>query len=295
MTSTQRTRNALLPMAIAVVCYSLTFPTMEFADGGRNPLTFGAAWNLGFGVGSLAFLAVRHHRTLRRPETLRAIMGRIPTWAFLMTGVSETALYPLIAATRFIDEATAAIFTETWTIIMVVMAAVLFRHDRRFSQTPRCLAPIMLAGLAGFSLVTLGQTGLEPTHQEIARTAIGIALSLTGAAAIGMSAFAMRWGADLAGSLPGGRGHHSLEIMGTVTGQCLVNLAMAGPGWALGILAGESPSMAGIAPALVIGVSVFTVATIMWDRASLTTRNLGIHTMPYAIPILRPVYIQPRG
>ena len=74
-------------------------------------------------------------------------MGRIPTWAFLMTGVSETALYPLIAATRFIDEATAAIFTETWTIIMVVMAAVLFRHDRRFSQTPRCLAPIMLAGL----------------------------------------------------------------------------------------------------------------------------------------------------
>ena len=144
--------------------------------------------------------------------------------------------------------------------------------------------------------MTLGQTGLEPTHQEIARTAIGIALS----------PHRSRRHRNVSLRHEMGRGPGRQPARGKGTPQPGDHGDRDGPvAWSTSPWPGpdgpwesspeKAPAWRALRRPLVIGVSVFTVATIMWDRASLTTRNLGIHTMPYAIPILRPVYIQPRG
>ena len=275
-------RAALGYMLTAALFYSMTFPAIELAQAGQNPLAFTAMWHLGSAITTSALIAVRFPRLLSNPRVRREIRQRIPSRDFWLGTCSDSASLLLAASTAFVDEAVAAVIARFWPILIVLL---LSRHQR-YQQNLRRVLPAMLAALLGFSLVAAAQTGFNPTQQEVFRTALGVLMALMGAGAIGLSVHMLRWSFSLAETLAETGDARELEMMGTLTAW-LFSTCLWAPGMALAaLLLREQPDARTLMIGLTLGMTTSAIADITWFRAAIASSNLGIHAAAYATPLL---------
>jgi hypothetical protein len=280
-------------MLIAVIGFSAIPVYIAVADTHRAPFVFTAVLYAGQFVGLGAYTVARYRLLFFRRRSLGAIARQVisPTMLLTLTGYLNYAFYSW--STEYIDPAVTTVIFGGWTFSTVLFVGWTFRSERRYERTSGALVGFMLLGFAGFALAILSQRAdLFDFRQGITpfvEVAIGVALALISMSMATLGSFVLKWGVETAGRIEGtGEQPYrrdSLEVAGVLTGIVVAALAAIPINLALGLLRGESPS--GIAShdfalAFVVGIFSLGLCTILFRRANLITRNLGIIGMTYA-------------
>ena len=168
-----------------------------------------------------------------------------------------------------------------------------FRSERRYDRTTGALVGFMLIGFAGFALAILSQRadifdfgqGITP----LVEVAIGVLLAVISMSMATLGSFVLRWGVETAERVEAASDRpydrDALEVAGVLTGIVVAALAAVPANFALGLLRGESPwgiAASDYALAFVVGIFSLGFCTVLFRRANLMTRNLGIIGMTYA-------------
>ncbi len=280
-------------MLVAVIGFSAIPVYIAVADTHRAPFVFTAFLYAGQFVGLGAYTIARYRLLFFRRQPLGAMARQVvrPTMLLTLTGYLNYAFYSW--STEYIDPAVTTVIFGGWTFSTVLFIGWTFRSERRYERTSGALIGFMLIGFAGFALAILSQRadifdfgqGITP----LVEVAIGVVLAVISMSMATLGSFVLRWGVETAqrvkdtGEQPYEK--DDLEIAGVLTGIVVAALAAVPVNLALGLLRGESPS--GIAApdyALAFSVGVFSlgICTILFRRANLMTRNLGIIGMTYA-------------
>ena len=203
------------------------------------------------------------------------------------------------AAAGFIDAAVAAVLLELWPILLVLLAAWLFRRDQVYRQNTRSIVPLAIVALAGFAFVVGSQSGgfnVEGSH--FSGMAIGVALALLSAVAGACAAFIFRWGRDLPDKLPSRvtnvRSNLSLQVFGATLGSAIVSFAGAFLSSGIGLATGESLQSGAVeylGYAFLTGVLILSTSALLFRLSNLLTDNLGINALGYAIPAISLVWL----
>ena len=105
----------------------------------------------------------------------------------------------------------------------------------------------------------------------------------------------MRWGVDLARSLPADKApdpdNPLFSLCCVLTGQGIANLIGAVLQGSIGFASGESITLESAAIALGTGAVVASIGRTAMRMANLTTTNLGINAMTYAVPVVSLVWL----
>jgi hypothetical protein len=285
-------RKALTLALLSVVMSSLAPLGIAVGNGAGSPFLFAAAIKFGTFLAHGAFLAVTFRHVLADRQVRERVLGRVMTWtmAFMIVQQFDWALFTL--ASRFVDIAVVVVVTGTTTTINVFLLSRLFPHYQRIGTN----AGLLLIGLLGLWFAASSDTGrllgfggfLSPG------TPIGVLLAFLSAGAAAMTAVGMRWGVRLFRVLPAdksaGLGDRLFEVCCVMTGQSIANLTGGALQASIGFAIGES-----IAPES-LAVAVATGALVVAGRtprrvANLTTTNLGINAVLYAVPIVSLVWL----
>ena len=208
-----------------------------------------------------------------------------------LTGYFNYAFYSW--STEYIDPAVTTVIFGGWTFSTVLFVGWTFRSERRYDRTTGALVGFMLIGFAGFALAILSQRadifdfgqGITP----LVEVAIGVLLAVISMSMATLGSFVLRWGVETAERVEAASDRpydrDALEVAGVLTGIVVAALAAVPANFALGLLRGESPwgiAASDYALAFVVGIFSLGFCTVLFRRANLMTRNLGIIGMTYA-------------
>lgn len=280
-------------MLVAVAGFSAIPVYIAVADTHRAPFVFTAFLYAGQFVGLGAYTLLTYRLLFFRLRHLTVIARQVarPTMLLTLSGYLNYAFYSW--STEYIDPAVTTAIFGGWTFCTVLFVGWTFRSERRYERTSGALIGFMLIGFGGFALAILSQRadlfdfaqGVTP----LVRVAIGVMLAVISMSMATLGSFVLRWGVETAerveatGEQPYPR--EALEVAGVLTGVVVAALLAAPANFALGMARGESPVGIAIEDyALAFGVGVFSLGfcTILFRRANLMTRNLGIIGMTYA-------------
>ena len=280
-------------MLAAVIGFSAIPVYIAVADTHRAPFIFTAFLYAGQFVGLGAYILLRYRALFFRRRPLGVIARQVvrPTMLLTLTGYLNYAFYSW--STEYIDPAVTTVIFGGWTFSTVLFVGWTFRAERRYDRATGALVGFMLIGFAGFALAILSQRadifdfgqGIAP----LVEVAIGVLLAVISMSMATLGSFVLRWGVETAERIEasGAKTYDKddLEVAAVLTGIVVAALAAIPANFTLGLLRGETPW--GIAPsdyALAFGVGIFSLGfcTILFRRANLMTRNLGIIGMTYA-------------
>ena len=303
-------------MLVAVIGFSAIPVYIAVADTHREPFVFTAFLYAGQFVGLGAYTLLTYRHLFVRVRALRVIARQVvrPTMLLTLSGYLNYAFYSW--STEYIDPAVTTVIFGGWTFSTVLFVGWTFRGERRYERTSGALVGFMLIGFAGFALAILSQRadifdfgeGVTP----LLHVGAGVALALISMSMATLGSFVLRWGVETAerveaaGERPYER--EMLEVAGVLTGIVVAALAAVPVNFGLGLARGESPvgiEMADFALAFGVGMFSLGFCTVLFRRANLMTRNLGIIGMTYAtlpmsllwlallgeIEVERPVYL----
>ena len=282
-------RLAAALMLASVLGYS-ALPLFVVWGGVGSPFIFNAAFKLGAASGCVAFLLAAYRPLLLSKMVWRLIGCRIVglTTAFWVCSYFSMAFYAWAA--EFIDVSVSAVLYETWTILFIVLMGWLFSGERRYRSLSFRTLALCCAAFVGAACVVVaqidGRGGL--TASSLLDLLTGVVIVIVSGGLTAMTAFGFRWGSGLASDLRyGGRndGREALELFGVVVGVGLCSLIAAPLTAAVGIARGEPLSLWLIASGLGGGVLIGAGATIIWRKANITTRNLGVNALMYLAPV----------
>ena len=271
-------------MLVAVIGFSAIPVYIAVADTHRAPFVFTAFLYAGQFVGLGAYMLLTYRRLFFRLRSLGVVARQVlrPTMLLTLTGYLNYAFYSW--STEYIDPAVTTVIFGGWTFSTVLFVGWTFRG---------ALVGFMLIGFAGFALAILSQRAdifdFGQGAAPLIEVGIGVALALISMSMATLGSFVLRWGVETAerveatGERPYER--DALEVAGVLTGIVVAALVAIPVNLALGLARGESP--AGIEAedyALAFGVGLFSLGfcTVLFRRANLMTRNLGIIGMTYA-------------
>ena len=280
-------------MLVAVIGFSAIPVYIAVADTHRAPFVFTAFLYAGQFVGLGAYTLLTYRKLFFRLRSLGVIGRQVlrPTMLLTLTGYLNYAFYSW--STEYIDPAVTTVIFGGWTFSTVLFVGWTFRGERRYERTSGALVGFMLIGFAGFALAILSQRSdifdFGQGAAPLIEVGIGVVLAVISMSMATLGSFVLRWGVETAerveatGERPYER--DALEVAGVLTGIVVAALVAIPVNLALGLARGESP--AGIeasdyALAFVVGLFSLGFCTVLFRRANLMTRNLGIIGMTYA-------------
>ena len=280
-------------MLVAVIGFSAIPVYIAVADTHRAPFVFTAFLYAGQFVGLGAYVLLRYRALFfhRRPLGVIARQVVRPTMLLTLTGYFNYAFYSW--STEYIDPAVTTVIFGGWTFSTVLFVGWTFRSERRYDRTTGAVVGFMLIGFAGFALAILSQRadifdfgqGITP----LVEVAIGVLLAVISMSMATLGSFVLRWGVETAERVESAAeqpyDRDALEVAGVLTGIVVAALAAVPANFALGLLRGESPygiAWSDFALAFVVGLFSLGFCTVLFRRANLMTRNLGIIGMTYA-------------
>ena len=308
-------------MLVAVIGFSAIPVYIAVADTHRAPFVFTAFLYAGQFIGLGAYTLLTYRSLFFRLHPMAVIARQVGSPAMLLTlaGYLNYAFYSW--STEYIDPAVTTVIFGGWTLATVLFVGWTFRSERRYERASGALVGFMLIGFAGFALAILSQRadifdfnkGITP----LLEVAIGVLLAVVSMSMATLGSFVLRWGVETAQRVDAEVDHpytrDELEVAGVLTGIVVAALIAVPVNLLLGLARGELAAgiwTGGIAPpdyALAFGVGVFSLGfcTVLFRRANLLTRNLGIIGMTYAtlplsllwlvllgeIDVERPIYL----
>ena len=300
----RRNRAAMLYMLPTVALGSLIPLMFVWGNGEDSPFLFNAAWRFGLVTGCAAFLLMAYPKVLLDRRTLGVIWPRLLSWAVVFTVIGNFDYTLFTLSLRFVDVSVSAILVEMWPIFLALLVHRLLGERYK----PVSLELIGLSALCffGVAFVVSSQIGGSETQSSSTSAymvAIGSALALCGALAAALTAFAFKWSVDLSGELAtrlgvraGGRrasqSSESARVKGELELFCIVVAYLIGGlisspiNAAAGLFSGETIALTSLAIGMSGGILVQASASILLRKSLLTTRDLGIGAMIYAIPAL---------
>lgn len=287
----QDNQKAALHMLGAVMMLALIPLCISAGGGDKSPFLFNATWRIGLGVGYIAFLFMNYRDLLFRKDIWRLTLRRIPSWpmAFLILNSFQIAAFAW--STSIVDIAVTAVLFELWPIMYIFLATWLFRNERYYHPTSVALVSFLIMAFAGAALVITSQSGdlAKMNYQSIVPGSI---IAIGAALLSAFAAFGIKWGMDLADAIEDEtleqHDDERLAVFGVVTAICLVTFISIPVNVSLGAIQGESFSSVfgwGLVASLLGGCVVHTIGDINWRRANILTRNLGINSMGYLVPL----------
>ena len=280
-------------MLVAVIGFSAIPVYIAVADTHRAPFVFTAFLYAGQFVGLGAYTLLTYRKLFFRLRSLGVIGRQVlrPTMLLTLTGYLNYAFYSW--STEYIDPAVTTVIFGGWTFSTVLFVGWTFRGERRYERTSGALVGFMLIGFAGFALAILSQRAdifdFGQGAAPLIEVGIGVVLALISMSMATLGSFVLRWGVETAerveatGERPYER--DALEVAGVLTGIVVAALVAIPVNLALGLARGESPAgieSADYALAFVVGLFSLGFCTVLFRRANLMTRNLGIIGMTYA-------------
>ena len=285
-------------MLVAVIGFSAIPVYIAVADTHRAPFVFTAFLYAGQFVGLGAYVLLTYRSLFFRRCPLAVIARQVvrPTMLLTLAGYLNYAFYSW--STEYIDPAVTTVIFGGWTLATVLFVSWTFKSEQRYERTSGALVGFMLIGFAGFALAILSQRadifdfgkGITP----LVEVAIGVLLALISMSMATLGSFVLRWGVETAQRVDAKVDHpyeqDELEVAGVLTGIVVAAFIAIPVNLLLGVARGELAAdiwAGGIAPpdyALAFGVGVFSLGfcTVLFRRANLLTRNLGIIGMTYA-------------
>ena len=284
-------------MLVAVIGFSAIPVYIAVADTHRAPFVFTAFLYAGqfVGLGAYTLLTYRALFFRRRPLGVIARQVVRPTMLLTLTGYLNYAFYSW--STEYIDPAVTTVIFGGWTFTTVLFVGWTFRSERRYERTSGALVGFMLIGFAGFALAILSQRAdifdFGQGAAPLIEVGIGVLLAVISMSMATLGSFVLKWGVETAQRVDAVADHpygqSELEVAGVLTGIVVAALIAIPVNLALGLARGESTVglwSGGIALAdygLAFGVGLFSLGfcTVLFRRANLMTRNLGIIGMTY--------------
>ena len=289
-------------MLVAVIGFSAIPVYIAVADTHRAPFVFTAFLYAGQFVGLGAYTLLTYRALFFRRGPLGVIARQVvrPTMLLTLTGYLNYAFYSW--STEYIDPAVTTVIFGGWTFTTVLFVGWTFRSERRYERTSGALVGFMLIGFAGFALAILSQRAdifdFGQGAAPLIEVGIGVVLAVISMSMATLGSFVLKWGVETAQRVDAVADHpyeqSELEVAGVLTGVVVAALIAIPVNLALGLARGESMlgispgsiSSGGISPAdygLAFGVGLFSLGfcTVLFRRANLMTRNLGIIGMTY--------------
>ena len=197
--------------------------------------------------------------------------------------------YALFAwSIQFIDIAVAAVLFEIYPVGIIFLASWVYRYERRYWRITITAVALIMLSMVGLIFANASQIteldGFRSLFPLI--SVIGIYLVVAAVIAVAFSVFGLKWGTDLTGSLKCGGSNVGLELYCAVIALFLAGLVSVFINLGIGLAAGEAIGLEAMVLAVMGGIFANAVANIAWRNASLTTDNLGINAIGFAIPLL---------
>ena len=279
-------------MLIVSIAFSLIPLVVHLAGGAQAPFLFNAWLRTGVAVACLLFLIIFFRSGHLRGEDVVLIGRRLFVWpasAPMIWAVVGSLDYALFAwSTGFIDITVAAILFEMYPVGIILFASWLFRGGTRFRRitvTTVFLISLSMVGLVFANVSQVAGFGVVGAA-FLWRSLVGAALVAAAIVAVSLSVFGLRWGADLSRELSRGPEARSLELYCVVIALFVVSLVSVPVSLGVGLAAGESVTSDALLIAVAGGVLANAVASIAWRKSVLTTDNLGINAIGFAIPVM---------
>ena len=284
-------------MLVAVIGFSAIPVYIAVADTHRAPFVFTAFLYAGQFVGLGAYTLLTYRALFFNLRPLGVIARQVvrPTMLLTLTGYLNYAFYSW--STEYIDPAVTTVIFGGWTFTTVLFVGWTFRSERRYERTSGALVGFMLIGFAGFALAILSQRAdifdFGQGAAPLIEVGIGVLLAVISMSMATLGSFVLKWGVETAQRIDAAAEHpyeqSELEVAGVLTGIVVAALVAIPVNLALGLARGESTVglwSGGIAVsdyALAFGVGLFSLGfcTMLFRRANLMTRNLGIIGMTY--------------
>ena len=247
-------------------------------------------------LGCLVFLLSGNLAFTRSRAVWRYVWQRTLGWPMLFVVVGSFQFALFTWSTRFIDISMAAVLLETWPILLIVLTGRLFRRERRFDGTSSKVLGFVVVGLAGFVFVTASQSAdlellVGPLGLSLAGLALGVLLAMLAAGTGALEvAFNLRWGVDSSRefSRPTGVSQRDgeFDLFFVVIAFAIASAVSFPVHVVAGFLVGEEIDGQGLVIGVIGGGFVQAFSSIFYRKAALSTDNLGINAMGYAIPLL---------
>ena len=284
-------------MLVAVIGFSAIPVYIAVADTHRAPFVFTAFLYAGQFVGLGTYTLLTYRALFFRRGPLGVIARQVvrPTMLLTLTGYLNYAFYSW--STEYIDPAVTTVIFGGWTFTTVLFVGWTFRSERRYERTSGALVGFMLIGFAGFALAILSQRAdifdFGQGAAPLIEVGIGVLLAVISMSMATLGSFVLKWGVETAQRVDAIADHpyeqSELEVAGVLMGIVVAALVAIPVNLVLGLARGESTVglwSGGIALAdygLAFGVGLFSLGfcTVLFRRANLMTRNLGIIGMTY--------------
>ena len=284
-------------MLASVIGFSVV-PLLIAAGGQEAPFLFSAGLRLGAIVGYLVLLMTVYptlffnvrtwslvaRRMVKSPLQIgnRVIFTPLPI-IFATLTYFDYMFFALAIQNRNIDPSIAAVFYETWPIVLIILTGLLFRNDQRYSTTSRYVYTLSGLGFIGFSFVVFSQTGNILLNNFMTVDTIFLFLAVTLAP---LAAFGLRWGVDLADELRSDyHGREEINFFGVILANLIGNFITI-PVVLLAVgLRAETISYTAFFYAVVGGFTCLSIANILWRKVNLIATELGINALSYTTPL----------
>lgn len=289
-------RNKVLSLMLLSVVGDSFAPLFVALGGGQSPFMFMLFWRAGAIAALMSFLLISYRSLLLSRCTWSLVRRRVFTWTFGMWLCEYASLGFYVCAALFINVAIIMVLHELWPVAFLFLAARLFRRDGRYWKISLRTWMWGACAFCGAALVILGQAqGIgDLSGVSLVGLGFGVFLALVSSVVASFSVFGLRWSADFVERIPDACGHHkkSLELfagmLGSVIGNFVTGLGALGVGVARGEDGGGGDTLM---YGLIGGFICNGLATIVWRKANLTTRNLNINLLSYLMPAFSLVWL----
>ena len=301
--------GALGFMLTFVFLISLAPLVLGFANGHETPLMFSGMFRAGVSLGCLGFLLIAYPKQLLNGNTWSKVWELIKQPAsggLILLAVFGNFDYALFAwSVNFVDIAVAAILFETWPVFTIIFMALLFKEEKRYRKITLPTMMLVSLSLAGFILAISSQsTELVLSNTFSGRVLTGVGLIFFSIIAGTLFTFGIKWGSNLSEFLPGRTDSNRLELCGAVIALFIASSVSALTNSSIGLIFfSESVSFTKSAVtifgtsfsapliAIIGGALTQALGGAALRKANLSTDNLGINAIAYAIPVLSLVWL----
>ena len=280
-------------MLVVVLGYSIIPVFIAVMDTHRASFLFTAFMYVGQFVGIGAYILWTYPALFFRRNMLRAMVSRLtdPMFLLTLTGYLNYAFYSW--STQYIDPAVTTAIFGGWTFATVLFLGWIFKSEQRYERVSIRLVAVLLIGFLGFVLAVLSQRedllASDRDRSAAIEVGLGVLLAAVSMLMAALGSFVLKWGVETGRTLSyiaaSQYDLEFIEVAGVLTGITLAAAIAVPANFAIGLARGES--LAGIAAldfatASVVGLISLGFCTILFRRANLMTRNLGIIGMTYA-------------
>lgn len=284
---------------LVAACIWATVPLVINISGGTdNPFLFNAGWRVGGFAGIAVYLLVRYPDLITSPTVVKMILRSIIGWSILYGAIGKLEYGFLALSSQYVAISAVAIVYETWPVVMILCARLLFSDDSRYQKNIINILPYLVICVIGFSFIVYSENaGTNGTEFRLGGPAItGLVLAAIAAFLAGShNAVILKWGTDLGHRLYRDQMTHesraSCVLFGLMVSNCVVQLFCIVPSFAIGLARSEQLTFTILAWTILGGILSVGVGGFFFRKANAISNNLGVNALSYSAPILALIWL----